>query len=60
VPLKKYTNEKSLKEDFKYLKPILQMRIRPRLFLIKEQESTGNRKITSSEKMIGSKRNVIS
>ena len=29
MPLKKYRNEKSLKEDFKYLKPILQMRTRP-------------------------------
>jgi hypothetical protein len=33
VPLKKYRNEKSLKEDFKYLKPILQMRTRPSNFL---------------------------
>ena len=30
MPLKKYRNEKSLKEDFKYLKTILQMRTRPR------------------------------
>jgi hypothetical protein len=30
VPLKKCRNEKSLKEDFKHLKPILQMRTRPR------------------------------
>jgi hypothetical protein len=29
VPLKKCRNEKSLKEDFKHLKPILQMRTRP-------------------------------
>ncbi|WP_257223975.1 hypothetical protein [Acinetobacter sp. YH12106] len=29
MPLKKYRNQKSLKEDFKYLKPIFQMRTRP-------------------------------
>ncbi|MDN5512792.1 MAG: hypothetical protein L0G64_10840 [Acinetobacter sp.] len=29
MPLKKYRNEKSLKEDFKYLKPIFQMRTCP-------------------------------
>ena len=31
MPLKKYRNEKSLKEDFKYLKTILQMRTRPNI-----------------------------
>lgn len=31
--IEKYRNEKSLKEDFKYLKPILQMRTRPSNFL---------------------------
>ncbi|WP_408698262.1 phasin family protein [Acinetobacter baumannii] len=30
MPLKKYRNQKSLKEDFKYLKPIFQMRTRPK------------------------------
>ena len=32
MPLKKYRNQKSLKEDFKYLKPIFQMRTRPKKF----------------------------
>ncbi|MFH7803768.1 hypothetical protein [Acinetobacter sp. BSP-53] len=41
MPLKKYRNEKSLKEDFKYLKPILQMRTRPnkkRIDMLRDME----------------------
>ena len=50
MPLKKYRNEKSLKEDFKYLKPILQMRTRPSNFL--ERKSLRDGISTNSQFLI--------
>ena len=33
MPLKKYRNQNNSKEDFKYLKPIFQMRTRPNILI---------------------------